>query len=119
MVLGSNGIYSKKNIYIYTLIFQFPVYVEPSSQLPIYQVTFEPWLYPTTSIFWRSTYQNKAFFQARQESIGFEVYMLYICVFITIYKNMYIYRIYIYISIHLYLFEKYSKKGGGSVSQLV
>ena len=55
--------------------------------------------------------------------------MLYICVFITIYKNICVYiyipfiYIYIYISctisIHLYLLEKYSKKGGGSVSQLV
>ncbi len=26
-----------------TLIFQFPIYLEPSSQLPIYQVTIDPW----------------------------------------------------------------------------
>ena len=35
------------NIYIYALIFQFPIYIwnylEPSSQLPIYQVTIDPW----------------------------------------------------------------------------
>ena len=26
-----------------SLIFQFPIYLEPSSQLPIYQVTIDPW----------------------------------------------------------------------------
>ena len=49
---------------IFALIFQFPIYLEPNSQLPIYQVAIEPWF--------------QIYRQLEDEGLDFYPYMLWL-----------------------------------------